>query len=169
MKREDINKALNVLTDLTVDYGNRNAEEIKELDDALDVVEMAAQAYEQLGADAYKTAVQDDRNKEYARGFAESRKAVESILEGQGVLFQTTDADFRDVDTITLQPKKGDAVKYIRAKRGSWEPMSDRVKTEKEASEILIDLQKALIENGLLIVAPEIKTALDIAIKNLNE
>lgn len=125
MKRDDINKALNILTDLTVDYGKRNAEEIKELDDALDVVQMAAQAYEQLGADSYKTREQDARNKEYARGFAESREAVESILADQGVLYQITDADFRDADTITLQPKKGDAVEYIRAKRGYWEPVDE--------------------------------------------
>lgn len=125
MTRDDINKALNVLTDLTVDYGKRDADEIKKLDDALDVVQMAAQAYEHIGADAYKTREQDARNKEYARGFAESREAVESILADQGVLYQITDADFRDADTITLQPKKGDAVEYIRAKRGYWEPMDE--------------------------------------------
>ena len=38
-----------------------------------------------------------------------------------------------------------------------------------EASKILIDLQKALRENGLFVLAPEVKTALDIAIKKLNE
>lgn len=129
MTRDDINNALNILMGLSLDYEDRNAEEIKELDDAMDVVQMAAQAYEQLGADAYKTHVQDDRNKEYARGFAESREAVERLLAGQGVLYQITNADFQDADTITLQPKKGDAVEYIRAKRGYWEPMSDRVKT----------------------------------------
>lgn len=125
MKSEDINKALNILTGLSLDYEDRNAEEIKELDDALDVVQMAAQAYEQLGADAYKTAEQDARNKEYARGFAESREAVENILADQGVLYQITNADFRDADTITLQPKKGEAVEYIRATRGYWEPMDE--------------------------------------------
>lgn len=127
MTKDDINKALNILTGLSLDYEDRNAEEIKELDDALDVVQMAAQAYEQLGADAYKTAAQDDRNKEYARGFAESREAVENILADQGVLYQITNADFRDADTITLQPKKGEAVEYIRATRGYWEPMDERV------------------------------------------
>lgn len=127
MTRDDINKALNILTGLSLDYEDRNAEEIKELDDALDVVQMAAQAYEHLGADAYETAERDARNKEYARGFAESREAVENILADQGVLYQITNADFRDADTITLQPKKGEAVEYIRATRGYWEPMDERV------------------------------------------
>lgn len=125
MTRDDINNALNLLTDLTVDYGKRDADGIKELDDALDVVQMAAQAYEHIGADAYKTREQDARNKEYARGFAESREAVESILADQGVLYQITNADFRDADTITLQPKKGDPVEYWKAKRGYWEPVDE--------------------------------------------
>lgn len=125
MTRDDINKALNILTDLTVDYGNRDADEIKELDDALDVVQMAAQAYEHIGADNHKTREQDARNKEYVRGFAESREVVESILAAQGVLYQITDADFRDTDTITLQPKKGDPVEYWKATRGYWEPMDE--------------------------------------------
>lgn len=125
MNKKDIENALNVLTDLTVDYGNKPAEEIKELDNALDTIQQAAQAYCFLGADSYKNQVTDKLNKEYARGYAESRAAVESILEGQGEIIQATDADFSFLDNITIRPKKGEPLVFIPEKLGYWEPVDD--------------------------------------------
>ena len=120
---DDIKKALNLLGDLTVDYGDRTAEQIAELDNAIDTIQMAAQGYENLGADNHKRFEQNERNKEYARGYAEARKDVETILEGQGVLFQTTDADLSALDVFTIKPKKGEPIEYEKAKRGFWEPI----------------------------------------------
>lgn len=51
--KEDIRKALNVIDDINVDYGKKDAEGIKEIDDALDLIQIAAQKYMHLGADKY--------------------------------------------------------------------------------------------------------------------
>lgn len=75
ISKEDINKALNILLDISIDYGSRNAEEIKELDDAFDIVQMAAQGYANLGGDQYKTRAQKEVNKAYVRGYQDGRKS----------------------------------------------------------------------------------------------
>ena len=119
---EEINEALNVFNTLTVDYEDRTADEIEELDKALDTIQLAAQKFANLGADYHERSEQDRRNREYARGYAEAREAVESIIEGQGDLFQITNADLTNCDVITIHPKKGEPVEYERARsRGYWE------------------------------------------------
>ena len=73
--------------------------------------------------DREKAAQAFEIEKARAEGYQKARQDVEEILEDNGTLFLTTDADFRFVDEIYIQPKKGDELVYIQAKRGYWEPM----------------------------------------------
>lgn len=112
--KEDINKALNFWDGLTVDYGNRNAQEIEELDNAIDVIYMAAQAYANTGADDHAKTVQYEKTMKYAEGYSQARKDLESIIAGQGVIFQETDADLTAREVLTIKPKHGEPVQYER-------------------------------------------------------
>ena len=113
--KDDINKALNVLSYLEVNYGNRNADEIKELDNALDIIQMAAQAYANIGADYYSDRQQKKNNNSYVTGYSQAREDVERLIAGQGVLILQTDTELKAVDAFHIIPKKGNPVKYIKA------------------------------------------------------
>lgn len=74
LTKENINNALNVLLELSIDYGNKNAAEIRELDNALDIVQMAAQKYANIYGDNYKDQATKRENEAYLRGYQDGRK-----------------------------------------------------------------------------------------------
>lgn len=119
--KEDIRKALNVIDDINVEYGKKDAEGIKEIDDALDLIQLAAQKYMNIGADNYKARAAAENKAEFAKVV----KNFENKL-AEGVLHQATDAPITDNDEITIKPLNGPAKTYeAEGPRGFWEPMEN--------------------------------------------
>lgn len=119
--KEDIRKALNVIDDINVDYGKKDADGIKELDDALDLIQLAAQKYMNLGADNYKARAEAEKKAE----FANVVKNFENEL-AEGTLHQATDAPITDNDEIKIKPLNGPAKTYeAEGPRGYWEPVEN--------------------------------------------
>lgn len=119
--KEDIRKALNVIDDLNVDYGKKDADRIKELDDALDLIQLAAQKYMNIGADNYKARAEAEKKAE----FANVVKNFENEL-AEGTLHQATAAPITDNDEITIKPLNGPAKTYeAEGPRGYWEPVDN--------------------------------------------
>lgn len=119
--KEDIRKALNVIDDLNVDYGKKDADGIKEIDDALDLIQIAAQKYMHLGADNYKARAAAEEKEEYIK----TVKNFENEL-AEGTLHQSTYAPITDNDEITIKPLNGPAKIYeAEGPRGHWEPVEN--------------------------------------------
>ena len=111
--KDEIQKALNLFDEIDINYGKRDADAIKEIDDAIDIILSAAQKYKNLGADDYK-----------ARTYRETMKKIEEALTNDGELRQVTDEPITDNDEITIKPLKGPAKTYEAARpRGYWEQM----------------------------------------------
>ncbi len=89
MKRDEIRKAVNLLEGLSVDYDDRTAQEVEALDNAIDLVIMAAEAYERLGADNYAGQKAKELNETYVRGYMDGRKVKGEYDKGwaDGCLF----------------------------------------------------------------------------------
>ncbi len=114
--KEDIRKALNVIDDLNVDYDKKDAEGIKAIDDALDLIQLAAQKYMNIGADNYKARAAAEKEAEYIKAV----KNFENEL-AEGTLHQATDAPITDNDEITIKPFNGPAKTYEeKGPRGYW-------------------------------------------------
>lgn len=121
LTKERIKDAVNALGNLSVDYGDMSAEEVGQLDDAIDTVIMAAEAYEHLGADNYEREKKKLIADRFIEGYHQAREDVESLLVNQGILFQTTDNDFGDVDEITIASKNKKQFVFVPEIRGNWE------------------------------------------------
>lgn len=130
MKKEDIQKALNTLEDLAVDYEDRNAEEIDAVDEAIDTIKLAAQGFMNLGADNYITEGQKTIDAraladEYLRGLRNGRRKLEDQIINEDTIRPTNGGNFARVSEIRIDPPGGDEVVFIRKDGGCWEPMDN--------------------------------------------
>ena len=58
-----------------------------------------------------------------AAGYQQAREDIITTIEAGAPFILTADADFSDVDEISIKPLKGDEIIYEKARRGYWEPM----------------------------------------------
>ena len=112
--KDDINNALNVFNHYADQITALRVEESEELEKALDTIQMAAQAYANIGADNYKERAKVDNNTHFILGYSQAREDVERLVWLQGVYFPKTDADFSDLEILTIHIKKGEPLIFRR-------------------------------------------------------